>query len=62
VISKTLKIIIREVLRLPQDEAIDGEAKLQEMGMDSLMMIEMKNMIENLLGERAQVPNAAVKD
>jgi len=32
------------------------------MGIDSFIMIEMKNMIQTLLGERAQVPNAAVKD
>lgn len=43
--------ILRQILKLDEDEIIDENQKFSEMGMDSLMMLEMKNFIQTMLGK-----------
>lgn len=62
VIKKYIKILLRQALRLDPTEPIDDNANVQDMGVDSLMMVEMKNAVQNLVGSRFTVTAAALKD
>jgi NADPH:quinone reductase-like Zn-dependent oxidoreductase/thioester reductase-like protein/ubiquinone/menaquinone biosynthesis C-methylase UbiE len=61
-VKRYLHLVIREVLRLNEKDPLDDDTAFQDMGMDSLMMIEMKNLIQTVLGERVKISVGAVKD
>ncbi|CAL8140616.1 unnamed protein product [Orchesella dallaii] len=61
-IKEQLKIILKIVLKLDDCETIDEEANFQEMGVDSLMFVEIKNHLQSLLGDRVTVNVSALKD
>lgn len=46
--------ILKQILKLDDDEVIDVNQKFSEMGMDSLMMLEMKNFLQTMLGNVRQ--------
>jgi len=52
VLQHYLKEVVRHILRLEEGESIDVDGSLQEMGLDSLMMVELKNAIQAVLGSR----------
>lgn len=52
VIGGYIKCVLRQALRLDREEKIGDDANLQDMGVDSLMTIELKNSIQTLLGDR----------
>lgn len=57
-----LKDILRKVLKLENEEPVDDDGNFQEMGVDSLMFVELKNAVQSLLGERVTVSSSALRD
>jgi thioester reductase-like protein len=55
-------MMIRQILKLDQDEPLNDEENFQDLGMDSLMMIEMKNMVQSTMGPRATITVHSLKD
>ncbi|CAL8113277.1 unnamed protein product [Orchesella dallaii] len=51
VIKQYICNILRQILKLDDDETIDENMKFQEMGVDSLMMLELKNSLQSMLGK-----------
>jgi thioester reductase-like protein len=51
VIKSYVEIILRQILKFDEDEKIDENQNFSEMGMDSLMMLEMKNFLQTMLGK-----------
>lgn len=51
VIKSYVGTILRQILKFDDDEAIDENQNFSEMGMDSLMMLEMKNFLQTMLGK-----------
>lgn len=47
--------MIRAILKMDPEEPIDDNVELQSLGVDSLMMLEMKNGLQNLFGQRMTV-------
>ncbi|CAL8093606.1 unnamed protein product [Orchesella dallaii] len=62
VFKNFIKTIVRNTLKLDADEVIDDHADLQTLGIDSLMSLEMKNAIQNVLGSRMSLTAAMLKD
>jgi thioester reductase-like protein/acyl carrier protein len=60
-VRKYLDTIIRGILRL-DDEDLDPNANFQDLGMDSLMLIEMKNNVQAVLGARSKISIGTLKD
>jgi acyl carrier protein len=54
--------MIRQILKLGKDEPMNDDENFQDLGMDSLMMIEMKNVVQSTLGKRATITVNSVKD
>ncbi|CAL8085487.1 unnamed protein product [Orchesella dallaii] len=61
-VKEQLKIILRSVLKLDDCDTIDEDGNFQEMGVDSLMFVEIKNHLQALLGDRVTVNVSALKD
>lgn len=61
VFRKYIKIMIRTILKMDSDEAVDNNAEFSSLGVDSLMMLEMKNNLQNLLGSRMTVSASDLK-
>jgi acyl transferase domain-containing protein/NADPH:quinone reductase-like Zn-dependent oxidoreductase/thioester reductase-like protein/NADP-dependent 3-hydroxy acid dehydrogenase YdfG/SAM-dependent methyltransferase/acyl carrier protein len=61
-VRKYLGTIIRTILRLDEEETIDPNTNFQDLGMDSLMLIEMKNNLQAILGSRAKISIGTLKD
>ncbi|XP_035712782.1 phenolphthiocerol synthesis polyketide synthase type I Pks15/1 [Folsomia candida] len=62
ILSKYIKQIIRITLKLNESEKIDDHANFQDLGLDSLMMIEMKNGLQSSVGKRVKISISSVKD
>jgi acyl carrier protein len=60
VIKKFLALIVTKMLRL--DEDIEPNQNFQDMGMDSLMMIELKNQVQSMLGPDIALSAAEMAD
>jgi len=50
VLQKLLVRIISQILKMDESEGLDIHQNLQEMGLDSLMMVELKNLLQGVLG------------
>jgi thioester reductase-like protein len=61
-IRNFVRLMIRQILKLDQDEPLNDEENLQDLGMDSLMMIEMKNTVQSAMGKRVKITVNSVKD
>ncbi|CAL8093609.1 unnamed protein product [Orchesella dallaii] len=61
VFGKYIKIMIRSILKMDPDEPIEDSAEFQTLGVDSLMMLEMKNNMQNLFGQRMKVTASDLK-
>ncbi|CAL8084784.1 unnamed protein product [Orchesella dallaii] len=61
-LTKVLGIIIRNVLKMDDSETIDENGNLQDMGVDSLMFVEIKNFVQALMGNRVVVNISSLKD
>ncbi|XP_035705542.1 phenolphthiocerol synthesis polyketide synthase type I Pks15/1 isoform X2 [Folsomia candida] len=62
VLRKFLKRLIRITLHMDKNEEIDDNVNFQDIGMDSLMMVEMKNGLQASVGKRVKISINAVKD
>jgi acyl carrier protein len=62
VVKRFARMIIRQILKLDKDEALNDDENFQDLGMDSLMMIEMKNVVQYTIGKRATITVNSVKD
>ncbi|CAL8125824.1 unnamed protein product [Orchesella dallaii] len=62
VIKKYITITLRHILRLDASDPVDENMELQDMGVDSLMMLEMKNSLQSMFGDRVTVTPASLKD
>jgi thioester reductase-like protein len=62
VLKGYLENILRQILKLDKNEPIDENQNLQEMGLDSLMMVEMKNFLQTLMGSRVVVSASSLQD
>lgn len=54
--------MIRQILKLGKDDPMSDDENFQDLGMDSLMMIEMKNVVQSTIGKRATITVNSVKD
>ncbi|CAL8109976.1 unnamed protein product [Orchesella dallaii] len=61
VFGKYIKILIRSILKMDPDEPIEDNTEFQTFGVDSLMMLEMKNNLQNLFGQRMKVTASDLK-
>lgn len=62
VIKYYCKVLLRQILKLDDDEAIDDNGNFQDMGLDSLMMIELKNNLQTILGSRMTIGAGALTE
>ncbi|CAL8118605.1 unnamed protein product [Orchesella dallaii] len=62
VIRENVKSVIRQILKLDKNEPIDDNNTFQEIGLDSLMMVEMKNLLQGILGKRISLTANDLKD
>ncbi|CAL8084892.1 unnamed protein product [Orchesella dallaii] len=62
VIKEQLKSILRSILKLDDADKVDNNADFQEMGVDSLMFVEIKNSLQSMLGDRLSVNASTLKD
>lgn len=62
VMLKYLKIVLRTTLRLGPNEPIGDQTNIQDLGVDSLMKIELKNSLQTLLGNRLILTAATFKN
>ncbi|CAL8084937.1 unnamed protein product [Orchesella dallaii] len=57
-----LRTILRVILRLDDTDVINDDGNFQEMGVDSLMFVEIRNSLQALLGDRVKVNASSLKD
>ncbi|CAL8128355.1 unnamed protein product [Orchesella dallaii] len=62
IFKKHIKIFVRNILKMEANELIGDSTDFQSLGVDSLMMLEMKNSIQNLLGSRLVVTPSHIRD
>jgi thioester reductase-like protein len=62
VVKRFVRSMIRQILKFSKDDPMSDDENFQDMGMDSLMMIEMKNVVQSTLGKRATITVNSVKD
>lgn len=62
ILQKYIKQIIRITLKMNENEKIDNHASFQDLGMDSIMMVEMKNGLQASVGKRVKISINSVKD
>ncbi|CAL8143533.1 unnamed protein product [Orchesella dallaii] len=62
VIKEQLRSMLRSILKLDDSDKVDDNANFQEMGVDSLMFVEIKNSLQSLMGERLIVSASTLKD
>lgn len=62
IVKTALQGILRNVLKLDDSDVIGDSVDFQQMGVDSLMFIEIKNEMQGLLGKRAIITAGLIKD
>ncbi|CAL8131186.1 unnamed protein product [Orchesella dallaii] len=61
-LKKTLGFIVYSVLRMDASDSINYNINFQDLGVDSLMFVEIKNLIQTLMGNRLVVSTSAIKE
>ncbi|CAL8112503.1 unnamed protein product [Orchesella dallaii] len=62
VFKNNIKRFVRSLLRIDVNENIGDTVDFQSLGIDSLMMLEMKNSLQNILGSRLIITASQVRD
>ncbi|CAL8118587.1 unnamed protein product [Orchesella dallaii] len=62
VIKKYIKLLLKQILKLDDEDPIDDHSNFQDLGLDSLMMIELKNNLQTILGGRMVIGPTALAD
>ncbi|ODM91854.1 Lovastatin diketide synthase LovF [Orchesella cincta] len=62
IIKKHIKMFARNTLKMGADEPIGDFVDFQSLGIDSLMMLEMKNTLQNALGSRLIISASQLRD
>lgn len=62
VVKAYIELILRQILKFDDDEPIDENQNFSDMGMDSLMMLEMKNMMQTMLGKGVTMNVSAMQE
>lgn len=61
-LKKLLNKCVLSTLKMNVSHVIDDSVSFKDMGLDSLMMIEMKNSLQTSLGKRVNISLQAIKD
>jgi len=61
-IHKHIHAVLHQILGMRDDPVINDEQKFFEMGMDSLMSIELKNRLQNDIGQQVFLPTTLAFD
>jgi len=56
-----LKAILKSTLKMDDSDDIDDNANLQDLGVDSLLFVEIKNSLQELLGSRCVISINAIR-
>lgn len=62
IFKRYIKDMLKSTLKMDHDENIDDNAEFQSLGVDSLMLLEMKNYLQNLFGNRLMLTASHLKD
>ncbi|OXA45124.1 Phthiocerol synthesis polyketide synthase type I PpsC [Folsomia candida] len=62
VMKQFLKKLLRITLKMDKTEEIQDHFYFQDLGMDSLLMVEVKNGLQSSFGKRVKISITAVKD
>lgn len=62
IVKRYVKVLLRHILKQDEEESFSDTANFQDMGLDSLMMIELKNNLQTILGSRMTFSAAALAD
>lgn len=61
-VQEYLKLLLRHTLKLDDGDEIQEDGNFQDLGVDSLMFVELKNAIQTLLSDRVTVNATALRD
>jgi len=62
VLQKLLVHIISQILKMDESEGLDIHQNLQEMGLDSLMMVELKNILQGIMGSKVTLTASVLQE
>ena len=62
VLKNCIKSTVRDCLRLENTDLILDNTAFADIGVDSLMMIELKNLLQSLLGEKVTLSVNSLRD
>ncbi|CAL8085358.1 unnamed protein product [Orchesella dallaii] len=62
VLKAQIQNILRTTLKLDDGDSIDDHLNFQDMGVDSLMFVEIKNSLQMLFGDRLTINASTLKD
>lgn len=62
VVEKLVISVLHCILKLDEGEEIDVHKEFQDLGLDSLMLVELRNILQTLLGPRINLSLGTITD